>query len=848
MAKTIESNEWLFTHLRAKAIVITPNNRLSQQLLQDFFKHSPATTQDKPHCLPYQTFLYTYFKQIRHRQPHVKHPIVLNPQPQFHLWRKIISNKAYSIDQTSALQHAPTGLIQAVQEAWTRCQFWQIDNQHPTFAYTAQTRQFQHWQAKFQQHLTKLEAITEEQLADYIIPYLSCCHLTPIIWACFDDYTPQQHTLQKHLLALNSPQYHFDLLAKPTTITQYAAKDSDDETIQIIQWLKASLAKGEKRIAVVIPDLQTQSRALQRQLTRHLAEDQFNISLGQPFATYPLVAHALAYLNLEDDVISNFSGQLLLRSPYLCGAKTEMLQRAHMLQESKILREEVILFADFIEECKRLSPVLGDKLSTLSTYPLQATPAEWVTFFKTRLGHLGFPGEYALNTATYQCYQRFLALCDEFLQLALLSPIMPQHEALACLQNLAQNTIFQVHKATAPIQILGLLEASGCTFDGIWIARLTDQCLPQKVSLSAFIPLELQRTHAMPHANPIRELYFAKQLLNRLQYSSHHCVLSYPQLLGDIPNLPSPLITGFPPFHQLPAPPYSPTALKSDDEDYTIPFTHLETISGGTALLANQAKCPFRAFAAHRLQAKVGQKTSMGLDAIERGQLIHMVLDKLWKKIKTQENLVTLSSNRIDQHIEEAILAALTPFITYRHHSFTLLIQEIEAARLKVLVHACLTWEKNRPEFSVAATEQAFTIHLAGIDFHVRVDRLDKIGNKQWVIDYKSSLPTNPWYEERPEDPQLLLYALLDDTINALLFIQLKAGRVICSGLSEESLPIKGLTALKKETSWADYRQQWHDRLSKLAHEFRSGHCPPTPNRESICQQCDFPSLCRIER
>ena len=273
-----------------------------------------------------------------------------------------------------------------------------------------------------------------------------------------------------------------------------------------------------------------------------------------------------------------------------------------------------------------------------------------------------------------------------------------------------------------------------------------------------------------------------------------------------------------------------------------------ESVSGGTALLANQAKCPFRAFATHRLHANPALSMSDGPDALERGQIIHKILEVLWQRLGSQQQLLHLSPEALHQQIENAIKTALIPLINEQSLSFSPLIQDVELSRLRRLIKASLEWEKQRPPFVVEALEQKFTLQLAGIDFRVRVDRLDKVGDdKKWIIDYKSSLPINkPWNEERPEAPQLLLYALLDNSINALLFVQLKAGRISCSGLSENKVPIQGLTALKKEECWEDLQQQWHEQLTQLANEFKAGYCPPQPNRLSTCQRCDFPHLCRI--
>src|SRR4029079_3574934 len=117
-----------------------------------------------------------------------------------------------------------------------------------------------------------------------------------------------------------------------------------------------------------------------------------------------------------------------------------------------------------------------------------------------------------------------------------ISATLNKKEALDALTHLIENTIFQAKKTNAPIQISGLLEASGCEFDSLWVMGLTDQCLPQNTRLSAFIPPQLQRELLMPHSLPARELQFAKQTLQRLQRGSDTTVFSYSKLQGDNPN------------------------------------------------------------------------------------------------------------------------------------------------------------------------------------------------------------------------------------------------------------------------------------------------------------------------
>lgn len=830
----------LFFQLSNGAMVVTPNNRLSNQLLTTYFDKTQSSILSKPLCLPYQAFLNHLFKHVRHTHPHITHPLVLNVHQERYLWQDVLQDQSGNTEQE--------GLITAVQDASTRCFLWQIEPSHADFSYNPLTAQFQLWRKQFQDKLNVLGAITPNQLAEYLIRYSSSFNPSKLIWACFDDYTPQQKVLQDALVQRGFEQYRYDLPPKSITTMRYAAKDTHDELQQMVHWLNERLAAGDKHIAVVVPDIQAQSTQLQRYLHRYLPTQQFNISLGQSLADYPLVAHALTWLNLDNQKITHHQAQLLLHSPYLKAGKTEFLKRAQLMQDNSILQETIISLPAFINTCKVHAPELAHLCSHLTPYPATQAPGCWSEQFKLRLTQMGFPGEYPLNSSAYQCFQRFIALFDELLPLALVQPSMTKTQALSCLRHLAQHTIFQERKTDSPIQILGPLEASGCTFDSVWVCGLTDQCLPQKTNLSAFIPIELQRALEMPHALPERELQYAQQLLQRLQFGSINSVFSYPRMMGDMPNMPSPLITHLPAYTARELPLQPPSQLIPLADNYVVSLKEGERIAGGTALLANQAKCPFRAFSAHRLHAKRALDVFEGPDLSERGQIMHKVMDTVWTSIGSQKTLLTLSNEQLDECIHLAIINALEPYIRQRVYSFPALVQSVEITRLTLLVRACLEWEKQRPCFDVEALEQTFTMNIAGIDFKVRVDRLDRVGDKKWVIDYKTSLPGHkPWYDERPEEPQLLLYSLLDENINSLLFLQLKTGRLTCSGLSEDALAIKGITTLKKGESWSERLHQWHQQLTNLAIEFKQGHCAPAPLRESTCLQCDFQSLCRVD-
>lgn len=822
------------------AVVLTPNNRLSAALLSNYYTYSNKETVIKPQCIPYTVALQRIYEHLRFNHYDPSHPKLLNETQCRHLWKIIIQESSDIIYSD--------GLLNAVMEAWKHCEQWQIQPDNPNFSYTPQTQTFQQWWITFRKRIQKLNALSEHQLVPYFIKtHYKLFNAPSVIWVCFDELNPQQLTLQNHLMHQGISQFHYDIDGTTPSPEVFPAENTKEEYQQLVEWLRIKIANNEQRIGVVIPELQQESQSIKRLLAQNFPSTLFNISLGEPLSDYPLVAHALSWLSLENKCTQQ-QATLLAQSPYIGGAKEEFTQRAQILQDCPLLQLPQCTLNQLKKSVVPQAPQLARLLEGLTHYPASATPQEWISLFQKRLNYLGYPGDYGLNSEQYQCYQRFVALFDEFRQLALISAKFTREEALKALTQLATQTIFQAQKSKAPIQISGLLEASGCEFDSLWVMGLTDHCLPAKTPLSAFIPPKLQHDLNMPHSTAARELQFAKQTLIRLQKGSQSTVFSYPKLQGDRPNLPSALITHYPTYNPCIIESKNPFAAEYTElsESYSIPLQSNELLSGGTALLANQAKCPFKAFAEHRLAAKPIPEMIDGIDNKERGKVIHKIMELLWHRLQKQSNLLFIDSIELEELVEHVIEQTHSESEAAKEEHYQQL-QHIERTRLRRLALAALEWEKQRPSFEVAAIEQSYTINLSGLEIKVRVDRLDKVDDKLWVIDYKSTLPTyKPWNEDRPQEPQLLLYALLNEDINTLLFMQIKTGKILCSGLSEQKSELKGVSTLKKEQNWLDTREYWHQQLTHLAEETLAGHCPPQPINTSICAYCDFKNLCRI--
>src|SRR3546814_535456 len=120
-------------------------------------------------------------------------------------------------------------------------------------------------------------------------------------------------------------------------------------------------------------------------------------------------------------------------------------------------------------------------------------------------------------------------------------------------------------------------------------------------------------------------------------------------------------------------------------------------------------------------------------------------------------------------------------------------MRELEAQRLRELILAWLVVERERAPFQVlkleargpgvAQTGEAVR-EFEGLRLRLRPDRVDVDERGQRIVlDYKTGVrKPAPWTGGRPEDPQLLMYALIEPQVSAVAFARLSAGDV---GLQE---------------------------------------------------------------
>ncbi|MGH8444183.1 MAG: PD-(D/E)XK nuclease family protein, partial [Solimonas sp.] len=598
----------------------------------------------------------------------------------------------------------------------------------------------------------------------------------------------------------------------------------------------------------------------------------YNLTLGVPLAECGPVQTALRLLQLAAGGLDSAALGALLASNYWGADEAARLQRTAF---DARLRRDGWLQADLDTLLALAPPPLRDSWRGWAALLPQRrlTPGEWNEVFTQALNAAHWPGPRPIDSDEFQVLARWREVLVDFARLDRTLGRIGLSAAVAALRDLAERTLFQPQSADARLQVMGLLEAQGLSFDALWVTGVDDERWPAASRPHPFIPHAMQRGRGLPHASAARELAYAQTQLEGWRRRSGTLVLSYAHSGGGREREPSPLLAPW--LAQLESqsvealpPSWRDSATSARHEtvaDATAPPPAPGTVlAGGTRVLGDQARCPFRGYALHRLGVRPLEVPGYGLQGYDRGNLVHEVLETLWREWREQSALLTLDGADADAQLAAAVDAALARLQARAPQRLQPVMRELEAQRLRQLIGAWLEVERQRPPFRVLALEnraphdeQAHDAEteFEGLSLRLRPDRVDEDAQgRRIVLDYKTGArKPPPWADGRPEDPQLLLYALTEPQVGAVAFARLQAGDTGLQGMARDDGFGHGIAAYSDErttrdaASWDALNGQWRGELATLAHEVRSGWAAVAPKHpRQSCRDCGLHALCRI--
>jgi len=880
MTSRSELLERLAEQNACKMVVITPNRRLAQDLRREYDSAQLARNLlvwPAADILPLGSFVDREWQALDPDQEY----LVLSAAQELILWQEIIA-----ASPNGKLLRNIGATARLVQQAWNQAVRYRLDLDHYRGALNQDVTEYHVWSQRFRAQCDKQHWIDQARLPDAIISALGKRSLQPgqiktIVYYGFDQPSPQLIALFEAFAIVGHAIIEAGGPVRQSSAYQFECVDAECELRMIATRTRDLSTKNPAlRIGVVVLDLDSRRDMVERifddvfepQRVLDPANDRqraYNISVGRALLDFPLIHTAQLVMRLaSQQKLSLTELGSLLRSPFATGAEVEQQARAQLDASVRSRRRNVVKLSTLqvlIERQKANLPELhrriGDWVTLVQiTAKQRQLPSAWIASIAQLLKSWGWPGDRSLSSEEYQTVERFRV---ELAHLTQFDVILGKINLASAVNLLSQNltdVVFQAETTYTSIQILGALEAAGLEFDHLMVSGLTDEAWPIVPQPNPFLPLKWQRIAQVAGATAEWNLEFAKRMYRQWLGAATALECSYPKRDGDRELQASPLIK------------YLPTApvvieLQSTVEQLIFTAKRREylqdnqglplptgiKVRGGTQVFKNQAACAFRAYATHRLGATGLEGSHDGLDAAERGVLAHATLACLMQKIASRDSLESLSREDKHQIIDESVKSALNRLLERDPDVISEEFAKLEVMRLTQLCENLLEQELQREPFAVKAVEEKRVMRFAGIEWDGQIDRIDLWRSGNLIIDYKTGkISKNALQGERPDEPQLPLYALTTEANNGVMYIGLQNGDINYQGfLSSKVEQFRSNNTKSKNIEhiehWEHQLIDWKRVLTRLAEDFKAGDASVDPKKfPQTCEYCELKAVCRV--
>ncbi|MBI5642238.1 MAG: PD-(D/E)XK nuclease family protein [Deltaproteobacteria bacterium] len=871
--------------IRKGAPVLTVNKRLARHVRMEFdsiMRASGHSAWPTPLIIPLSAWVSSLWENSKESRP------LLSDTRAKALWEKIILNDRALLG--FGLLN-PQGLAVTSFDAYSLIREYAISFPRDDIYLTGEARALKRWIVEFEGAVKGLGFLDRLSIPDEVAGLIGRGQVDlpgTVIIAGFDEFTPRTSRLIRALekAGLNIvywPDEPGSLSEKELSgaaVTIRPCEDEAAEAVQAARWIR-TLGTGA-RIGIIVPELNKYRDTIIREfaaelnprsvLPGSLKKDVFNISLGTPLISEPLVRSALDVLSIGEGKEDLSKMMLVLCSPYFSGK--DYLDIASIdadLKERNYLEISLFEVRDMAERrgLTSLKERLASWLRFLRASRPKDLPSRWAEGFSKFLKDIGWHKHVSPSSEEYQALKALNALFEELASLDEIVGRISRQEAYSRISGLASDTMHQSESPECRVEVLGLLESAGLSFDHIWIMGCHEFALPRQIAPNPFIPIFLQKAYNLPFSSHEREALFAKQSLKRILNSASPVDISYPKISDGRELGLTPLLkgvgrieeAGFTSSSRLIDSMRTESVIEETADYGAIPVgpEELKDLKGGTAVIKNQSLCPFKAFATHRLNAEGLKEPELGLSAAGRGSILHTALKLFWEKVVDSERLKELAGNgRMDDFVK-SLSAEIMKEVDAAPLSGRFL--EIERERLAALLKDWALVEAGRGPFKVKSIELEKEFDICGLKVKGRIDRVDEAeGGREIIIDYKSGeIDRNDWMRERPKDPQLLIYSL-SGKFDAISFARIIPGECRFVGVSSADDLLPGIRHFEKDgirekagegRDWDGLMELWKETVEGLAKEFLAGILKVDPNgelkgRQSPCEHCGLTVLCRI--
>jgi ATP-dependent helicase/nuclease subunit B len=810
--------------------------------------------------------------------------LLLNRTQEHAVWREILEQ-----DSELASLRSKDSLAEMAARAWRLLCSYQGQRRLGTTWDGTDARAFQLWVREFVRRCRVDGLLSQAQLEETLRRTLETGRMVAgvedILLVGFDRMTPSQTALVEAVKAIGWRVEELQPAVEMKSRLLVEATDEREELETAARWLRQFAGEHPNaRVAVIVPELEEQRAEIDRVFREVMAPElqrieasseaaPYEFSLGIMLAETSMAAVALELLRWVTEALPLERVSGLLLSPYFGTAEDEMLARAEFdafeLRKEKMLRPEISLdWMVAVVEGSRRRTRLGRLLARLRAMQrtvaarLRGTErrshAEWAERMRELLDAAGWGAGTGESSVEVQTRDKWESALDELSTLDFNGARVAFVQAFDALERIARQTVFAPESREAPVQVMGPLEAAGGSFDAIWFLRGGEMNWPKSMGTAPLLPWGLQRDLGMPGTDVTHDTTEARQVAERIASSAGMAVFSYARHSSEGRQRHSPVLDGLG-LVECAAEEIAGTQeeravveLERVEDNEQLPILPDQVIHGGAEILRLQAACGFRAFAQRRLWSSEIPEVPMGMDAAERGTVVHRVLELFWDATQTQSALQAMTQAEREELLDRCIEDALGKEIELSATPWDAAYIDMQHERLHTLLRPWLELELERPPFAVKLSEKNFDdVRIGPLRLNVRVDRVDVGEQGDIIIDYKTgeAKPAD-WLTDRPDAPQLPLYAVLSEApqLEAVAFGLVRAGEDMgLHGFATNKTTLRKTDTLPVE-SLKKQVEEWRRVLVSLATDFYNGDVRVRPKQFPVtCAYCSQRLLCRLD-
>ena len=792
---------------------------------------------------------------------------------------------------------------------------------------TAESRRLAEWRAAYRKALARADAEDDNLGYENVLRRLEAgapAGARHVVLAGFGEISPRLGRLLAALRAGGAELAQLQEARDAAAPLRVQAADRHAEWQAAAAWAAQRLrGDPQGRYAIVAAQLQEDAPLARRRLARTLAAGPqgpalaFNVAVGRPLAEWPAARAALAWLA----VLAQFAREGACPAPMLgaallaghCAGDLRDGGAHAALDAGWRRRQHAVRSLDEwladLRRCGRLDAAWQHAWQGCQAWGRGRGAAgadAWSRRFRAALAALGFPGDRAQDSVGYQVCEALEAALDRYAGMAVAGRL-DAAGAVALLRQLAAATPFQPQRdPSARLDVLGLLEAEGGRWDGIWVLGLSDEVLPATPKPNPLLPAAVLRAAGAPRATPEREREWAHELYQSLCRCAREVVLSHPLLDGERELRPAPLIAALP---VAPGPAVEqeaggiPAGLETLSDERGLPLEPEARTRGGLDVLDTQARNPMWAYVRHRLGARALGDYADDAVAGARGRFLHAALEKVWRMLPDQDALhQAIAAGTLDGLVAQAVALAAEREL---QQSYGPALRELECRRARSVLAAWLDLEAQRTPFAVAQVEGERHWRRGPLALSLRLDRIDLLPDGRAVIvDYKTGTavpaPEADWARARPVNLQLPFYAAVLDqageeggaeerpragtvhvdgdggppasaagTGNAntggagqtpiaadvagLVLAHVHARQAAAAGLADADLGLAGVQSPQDWEAfagldWPAVRARWRGAIEALADEYAAGVAENRSMRRDDLKYCDALPFLRVGR